>query len=137
MCFVHQPRPCFIVPHSRGLPPTPMPFHSQEIMFCKFTQVTIARRDSVTHHVAHGKKFAGRPEERLRTARQSYSPFLEAFQDKRCSPWNQGFGMWIVLLVIRQPWMRKITTMGWNSRTDPDSQTPPGRESSTQPCETQ
>ena len=50
---------------------------------------------------------------------------------------NHGFGMWIDLLTMRQPWMRKRPAMGWNSKAVPVKAVPSGMLSRTQPCETQ
>jgi hypothetical protein len=50
---------------------------------------------------------------------------------------SQGFGMCMVLLTIRQPWMMNITTTGWNSSTLPLNKVPYGTSSKIQPFETQ
>lgn len=62
--------------------------------------------------------------------------FLPAVTDRSSAsrpamdpPTAYGLGMWMVLLVIRQPCSMKTSTMGWTSSRVPENQVPPGTES--------
>ena len=48
-----------------------------------------------------------------------------------------GFGIWIVLLTMKQPLKTNRPTIGWNSKGVPFAATPRGMLCSTHPCETQ
>jgi hypothetical protein len=60
---------------------------------------------------------------------QTFGP---AFRPFSC----HGFGIWMLLLVMRQPWMRNKTTMGCTSNMVSANHTPPGRTSWIHPRDT-